>query len=200
MGREAQCKCEFEGAVAEVKLHLEPGLLTLSGGVKRKLPTAELKEIKVVGDRLVFRVGGKPIRLHLGKADAEKWAVAIQAAPPSLARKLGITDKTVVRTIGPILDDHLKSAVDEAGRVSAKGANLMVACVETPESVGAALAAGKAQLENGAPIWMVYRKGPGHAINENWIRSALRSAGLMDTKIASVSAKWTALRFNLSKT
>jgi hypothetical protein len=200
MGREARCKCEFEGSVVEVKLHLEPGLLTLSGGIKRKMPTAEIKEIKVVGDRLVFRADGKPMRLHLGKVDAEKWAVAIQAAPPSLARKLGITDKTVVRTIGPILDDNLKAAVEEAARVSAKGATLIVACVETPESVGAALMEAKAQVDKGVPLWMVYRKGPDHAINENWIRSALRSAGLMDTKIASVSAQWTALRFNLSKT
>jgi hypothetical protein len=46
---------------------------------------------------------------------------------------------------------------------------------------------------------MVYQKGPGHALNENWIRTDLRAAGLMDTKVASVSARWTALRFNLRK-
>jgi hypothetical protein len=114
MGREAKCTCEFDGSVSEVRLHLEPGLLTLSGDVKRKLPTAELKEIKVLGDQLVLRVDGKPMRLHLGKAEADKWAVTIQAPPPSLARKLGITDKTVVRAIGPVLDENLQSAIDEA--------------------------------------------------------------------------------------
>jgi hypothetical protein len=199
MGREARCKCELGGSVADVKIHLEPGLLTLSGGVSRKLPTAELKNLKVLDDQLTFKVDGKPMRLHLGKAEAEKWAAAIQTPPPTLARKLGITDKTVVRTIGPVLDDALLAALDEADRVSANGANLIIACVETPESLGAALKAAKAQLENGVPIWMVYQKGPGHAVNENWIRTQLRSAGLMDTKIASVSAKWTALRFNLRK-
>ncbi len=199
MGREARCKCEFGGSVAEVKVHLEPGLLTVSGGLSRKLPTAELKSIKALDDQLTFKVAGKAMRLHLGKTVSEKWAVALQAPPPSLAHKLGITSETVVRTIGPVLDDALASALDEAARVSASGAQLIIACVETPESVGAALKAAKAQLESSVPIWMVYLKGPGHPLNEAWIRTELRFAGLMDTKIASVSAKWTALRFNFRK-
>ena len=199
MGREARCKCELDGSVADVKIHLEPGLLTLSGGISRKLPTAELEKIKVLDDQLTFKVAGRSMRLHLGKADSEKWAVALQTPPPTLARKLGITSETVVRIIGPVLDDALLAALDEAMRVSASGAHLIVACVETPESLGAALKASKAQLEKGVPIWMVFQKGKGHALNENWIRTELRSAGLMDTKIASVSAKWTALRFNLRK-
>ncbi len=72
MGREARCTCEFGGSVAEVKIHLEPGLLTLSGGLSRKLPTAELENIKVFDDQLTFKVAGKAIRLHLGNAMAEK--------------------------------------------------------------------------------------------------------------------------------
>ncbi len=200
MGREARCKCEFGESMAEVKVHLEPGLLTLSGGLSKKLLTAELKNIKVLDDQLIFKVAGKSMRLHLGKAGSEKWAVALQTPPPSLAHKLGITSETVVRTIGPVLDDALLSALDEAARISANGAHLIIACVETPESLGAALKAAKVQLEKGVPIWMVYLKGPGHALNENWIRTELRAAGLMDTKIASVSARWTALRFNSRKT
>ena len=71
MGREARCKCELDGSVADVKIHLEPGLLTLSGGISRKLPTAELEKIKVLDDQLTFKVAGKSMRLHLGKALAE---------------------------------------------------------------------------------------------------------------------------------
>jgi hypothetical protein len=56
-----------------------------------------------------------------------------------------------------------------------------------------------ANLAKGAPMWVVYAKGPGHAIDESIIRSLLRAKGLMDTKVASVSAKYTALRFNLRK-
>jgi hypothetical protein len=57
------------------------------------------------------------------------------------------------------------------------------------------LRASKAQLLKGVPIWIVYPKGPGHAINETAIRSLLRENGMIDTKVASVSSKFTALRF-----
>jgi hypothetical protein len=49
------------------------------------------------------------------------------------------------------------------------------------------------------PIWMVYAKGPGHPLNESAIRSYLRTNGMMDTKVASVSSELTALRFTIRK-
>jgi len=67
--------------------------------------------------------------------------------------------------------------------------------VDSPESLNAALRDAKAQLHKGVPIWMVYAKGKGHAINETTVRSLLRENGMIDTKVASVSAKYTALRF-----
>jgi len=57
----------------------------------------------------------------------------------------------------------------------------------------------RAQLSKAVPIWIVYAKGKGHAIDESAIRSLLRANGMMDTKIASVSATLTAIRFNLQK-
>jgi hypothetical protein len=42
---------------------------------------------------------------------------------------------------------------------------------------------------------MVYAKGPGHDLSETAVRSLLRDNGMIDTKVASVSAKFTALRF-----
>jgi hypothetical protein len=139
------------------------------------------------------------VKLSLGPDAAGRWAKAIAAPPPSLASKLGITDQTVVRTIGAIEDDALRSALEEAGRISAKEAGLIVACVDTPESLDAALRASMAQLLKDVPIWIVYAKGRGHWLNEAGIRSLLREHGMMDTKVASVSAKLTALRFSLRK-
>jgi hypothetical protein len=55
------------------------------------------------------------------------------------------------------------------------------------------------QLLQGIPIWFVYPKGPGHPLNESAIRALLRANGMMDTKVASVSDKLTAIRFNLRK-
>ena len=61
--------------------------------------------------------------------------------------------------------------------------------------MNAALGTAKPQLLKRVPIWMVYAKGPGHDLSETAVRSLLRDNGMIDTKVASVSAKFTALRF-----
>lgn len=101
--------------------------------------------------------------------------------------------------MGSIEDDALKSALDEAGRISAKDAGLIVACADTAESLDGMLQAAMPQLLRGIPIWIVYAKGQGHPLNEAAIRLLLRDHGMMDTKVASVSAKLTGLRFSLRK-
>jgi hypothetical protein len=145
-------------------------------------------------DRLSFNVAGEAVQLALGSA-AEKWAAAITNPPPTLARKLGITDKTVVRVIGEVSDEALNEAISAGAAGSTKDAGLILACVDSPESLHAVFRDAKAQLLKGVPIWMVYAKGKGHAINETSVREFLRGNGMIDTKVASVSAKYTALRF-----
>jgi membrane-bound ClpP family serine protease len=139
------------------------------------------------------------VELVLGAAVAAKWAATITSPPLSLARKLGITEMTVVRAIGNINDESLKAAVAAAARVSSEGADLIVACVDTPESLLDSLKQARAALARAVPIWIVYAKGPGHALNEGAIRALLRANGLMDTKVASVSPALTATRFNFRK-
>ena len=196
MGREMQCKCDWAGTSAEVRVLLEPGEMILRSGLRKRLPITEIKGVKALAGILCFKVGGEPVRLFLGEGPAEKWAKSIVAPPPSLARKLGITENMIVRTIGCIQDQALEEAIAETKQVSAKDAELIVACVETPESLDATLEAAKAQLLKDVPIWIVYAKGSGHPLHEAAIRSFLRDHGMMDTKVASVSAKLTALRFN----
>jgi hypothetical protein len=159
------------------------------------VPFTKLNDVKVQSDRLCFKVGNEPVQLILGPLSAEKWAVAIASPPPALSKKLGITRTSVVRVIGSVPDEGLQEALAEAARISATDTDLIVACVDSPQSLHAALRDAKQQLLSGVPIWMVYAKGPGHAINETAIRSLLRGNGLIDTKVASVSAKFTALRF-----
>jgi hypothetical protein len=199
MGREAICKCDWAGVTAEVKVLLEPNEMIVRGEIHKRVPRTELNEVTVQSDRLCFTVGREPVQLFLGSTAAVSWAKAIATPLPALSRKLGITDKTIVRTIGSIHDNALKSALAEAARISARGADLIVACVDTPESLRATLREARAQLSQGVPIWMVYAKGPGHSLNESSIRSLLRANGMMDTKVASVSAGLTALRFSLRK-
>jgi hypothetical protein len=199
MGREAVCTCDWAGEVTEVKALLETNELILRGGLRRKLPFYELQGVKAIGDSLCFSVDGERVELILGIPLAESWAAKIAAPPPSLAKKLGITNQTRVRTIGAVCVETLQQALNEAAKVSNKNANLLVACVDTLANLQAALKDARADLSKGIPIWIVYAKGPGHALRESDIRSLFRTQGLMDTKVASVSAKFTALRFNLRK-
>jgi hypothetical protein len=195
MGREATCVCDWGGTVAEVKALLETSEIIVRGEIRKRVPFKELNDVKVQSDRLCFKVGNERVQLILGSSSAEKWAGVITSPPPALSKKLGITKTSVVRVIGAVPDEALQEALAEAARISSRDADLIVAYVDSPESLHAALREAKAQLLGGVPIWMVYAKGPGHAINEAAIRSLLRENGMIDTKVASVSARFTALRF-----
>ena len=199
MGREAICKCDWAGTTAEVKALLESTEVILRGAIRKRIPFNEIKQVKALSDRLRFIVGGETVELFLSSKAAASWAAVLTSPPPSLARKLGITSTTIVRTIGDIADRALISALAEAAEISAQNAALIVAHVDSPESLHQTLNQARAQLSKAVPIWIVYAKGKGHAIDESAIRSLLRANGMMDTKIASVSATLTAIRFNLQK-
>ena len=199
MGREAICECDWAGTTAKVKVLLESTELIVRGDIRKRVPFNKLRNVEVQSGWLRFNDGRDEVQILLGIPAAEKWAAAIKAPPAPLARKLGITPQSVVRTIGDVSDEALKEALAEAAQISAKNPDLIVACVDTPGSLAAALRAAKPQLLKSIPIWLVYPKGPGHPLNESTIRNLLRSAGMMDTKVASVSARLTALRFNLRK-
>ena len=199
MGREAICKCDWAGTTAQVKALLESTEVILRGGLRKRIPFTEIKQVKALSNRLRFTGAGETVELFLSSKAAASWAAVLTSPPPSLARKLGIASTTIVRTIGDIHDRDLNSALAEAAEISAKDAALIVAYVDSPESLHRTLKEAWAQLIKAVPIWMVYAKGKGHAIDESAIRSLLRANGMMDTKIASVSATLTAIRFNLQK-
>jgi hypothetical protein len=198
MGREAICECTFAGTTGKVKALLETNEIILRGDVRMTAPLQALQNVMVQADRLCFTIDKHSVQLHLGAKAAGSWAKKIKALPPSLADKLGITGKTV-RTVGSVADRALDSALTSAAQIRAEKPDVIVACVDTPESLTATLRDAKKQLAQGVPIWFVYRKGPGHPLNEAAIRATLRAHGLMDTKVASVSPELTALRFNLPK-
>lgn len=198
MGRESVCDCDWAGTTVEVKALLETGKIILRGGLRKRIPFGELQQVEAQDGRLRFCVGREQVQLHLGLAAAE-WAETITSPPPSLARKLGISDKTIVRTIGEVTGEALNEALAQASGVEDRDATLIVACVDSEESLHNVLQAARPQTNRGIPIWIVYAKGQGPALNETAIRSLLRDNGLMDTKVASVSAKLTALRFSLRK-
>lgn len=199
MGREAICECIVGNTAAKVKVLLESDELILRGNIRMRARFRELQDVRVEDECLCFNLDKQhSIQLRLGAEVAESWAKKIKSPPPSLADKLGITGK-IVRTIGPIVDKALSSALMSATLVRAENPDIILAQVDTPESLAATHRAAKSQLARHIPIWLVYRKGPGHPINESGIRTTLRALGYIDTKVASVSEHLTALRFNLPK-
>jgi hypothetical protein len=195
MGREAECICTWGVMEARVKALLEPPELILRGEIRRRLPFAELKHLRADGDRLGFIFQGEAVCLGLGRDCAAKWAKAIAAPPPSLAKKLGITAEATVRTIGSVDDDALREAVGSAASVSNREGDVILARVNTPAELSRALQTAKGQLDSGVPIWFIYPKGRGKSLSEADVRNTALATGIVDTKVAAVSAALTGLRF-----
>jgi len=195
MGREANCLCEWNGEMVRVKALVEPPELILRGEIRRRLPFSEMSQVRADGAALRFKFGGDAVALKLGAPTAEKWAKAILTPPPSLAKKLGVSAESTAWVIGTIDDPALGTALGEARTASRKGADLIVARVNTAAELARAFKAAAMETSAGVPIWIVYRKGAGHAIGEADVRSAGIAAGIVDVKVASVSPQLTALKF-----
>lgn len=195
MGRESECTCECNGSIHLVKALLEPPDLILRGGLRRRLPFSQLTGIHADEEILRFECECEAFALRLGGDLPRKWARALTTPPPTLAKKLGISESTVVRMVGPVDDDALRSAIAAAKAVADDGADLILARVNTTSELAGALRVTANQLAARVPIWFIYPKGRGHALNENDVRSTGLAAGIVDTKVAAVSSTLTALRF-----
>jgi len=195
MGHEATCICESNGSKAEVKALMEPGELILRGGLRKRLPLAQISRIRAENSSLCFTFEGERFALQLGRSIAAKWAKALLKPPPTLAKKLGITAETKVRMLGKADDPALEEALAQAKNISTRSGSLILARVNAPRDLTGALAKTAADLSQGVPIWLIFPKGPGHPLNEGLVRSTALAAGIVDTKVASVSVTLTALRF-----
>jgi hypothetical protein len=195
MGRESKCACQCNGSTYQVKALLEPPELILRGEIRRRLSFSRLTGIRADEGILRFTFEAEAYLLMLGGDLPARWAGVMTAPPPTLAKKLGISRDTVVTMVGGVDDDALRSALAVAKAVGGDGTDLILARVNTTRELADALRVSAKQLAARVPIWFIYPKGKGHALNENDVRSAGLAAGIVDTKIASVSPTLTALRF-----
>jgi hypothetical protein len=195
MGREANCVCNWNGAPAQVKALVEPPDLILRGEIRRRMPLAQLHQVRADRGALRFTFGEDDVALILDAAAAEKWAKVILTPAPSLAKKLGITAESTLCVIGEVDDAALEKAIGEARVVARNGAGIILARVNTKAELTRAFKSAAKETSDGAALWIVYRKGPGHAINESDVRSAGLETGIVDVKVASVSPQLTALKF-----
>ncbi len=195
MGREAHCLCERNGTAAPAQAILESRELLLRGGLKGRIPFAQMTQVHAKGDRLYLRFKGEPWSLTFGSGVAAKWAAIILAPPPSLAKKMGITAQTAVEVVGKVEDEALQEALSQAETISKRNGMLIIARVDTPEELVRVLKSKAEPLAKNTPMWVVYRKGRGQLLGESEVRALCLAAGLVDSKVAAVSPILTALRF-----
>lgn len=195
MGREADCACERDGVAAQVKALLESRELIVRGGLSRRVPFAEMKQVHVKGGKLRFEFKAERWSLAIGNEMAEKWATVIVTPPPSLAKKMGITAELTVEVAGEVDDKNLEDALAEAKAVTRQNGDLIVARVDTPDALARVLKVKAEPLANGVAMWVVFRKGRGQALGEQDVRGLCLAAGLVDHKVTAVSDALTALRF-----
>jgi len=199
MGREATCHCKWGDEEGDCKVLLESGELILRLGIRRRVPLSSLAGVSTRGGKLVFRVGQDPVELRLGSEVAQRWAKAIATPLPSLASKLGISRTTKLLVFGNIESEELKAAIAEAGAVEGSEANLVLICASSRSELDHSLAQWFKGKTCSGPLWIVHPKGAQSEVKGSALRELLRSRGFIDTNIASVSAKLTAIRFNKSK-
>lgn len=195
MAREAECICERGGEAAQVKAVLEYRELIVRGGISRRFPFAEMKRVRAQGGKLCFEFKAERWSLAIGSEMAAKWAAAILKPPASLAKKMGITGEITVEVAGAADDKALEEALAEAKALTKHGGELIVARVDAPGALAQVLKAKAEPLEKGVPLWVVFPKGRGHALNEHDVRGLCLAAGLVDHKVTAVSDRLTALRF-----
>jgi hypothetical protein len=194
VGREARCTATWGTRSGEVTALLESTELIVRGAFRARVPLASLTAVQVRGDTLHFRAGDDEVALLLGSA-AQRWAAALTTPRPTLAARLGITARSRLLVEGDVDDEALATALAAATAPAADGPEIIVARVDDPQALIDIAQRHRALLARGVPIWVVYTKGCGAPLGEAAVRTILRQRGLMDLKVASVSAALTALKF-----
>ena len=191
MGREAKTHGSWPGGEGQVSVHLDGEALTFRGGLSRKIPRSAIRAVEIDDETLVLVMAGETITLDLGTKDASLWRKAILTEPPTLAKKLGISDASRLKVLGAITDQELTEAL-----LGIKaGTDLLIADVADAADLAAALQAHAKLSDPSAPIWIIHRKGRAASFGETLVRAAMREAGFKDVKVAAVSARSTALKF-----
>ena len=196
MGLEAETTCVHSGKSFAVKALLESTELILRGALKRKLPIAALKHVAVTNTALTFEAEGEHYTLALGATKSAAWAKKIATSPPSLAKKLGLSETSMAFVIGPVDDAALANALRGHTAATPAEATFILAVLRSEADLAALL---KVHGKSALPLWLANIKGAKSALGENAIRAVMRRAGFMDVKSCAVSAALSATRYVKAK-
>lgn len=196
MGREASCTARVGTETAEATALLESTTVVLRGALKRKWAIAALQNLRVEGEELRFDVGDEAVALTLGEKEAGKWLAKLQAPPPTLAAKLGVSADNPALLIGPTvgtLDPALAEALSHGLTGNVKVARMLVAVISKPGELERMADFHATMLCK--TVWVVHQKGRDAYPSDGEIRMELRSRGYVDNKTTAVSDTLTATRY-----
>jgi len=192
MGKEVHGTVTVGGQKVAVKADFASDHVLFSGGRRGEVPYTKVQVVGTAKGILRLRVDDAAMEFPVGDT-VDRLANKIRK-PPSLLEKLGVHEGDTVATVSipKVLGRELESAkrVDRAAHQVFLG----VASLEDLE----ALPEAATRMADGGGLWVVYPKGR-RDIRESDVRAAGRAAGLIDTKVARISTKYTALRFSLAK-
>jgi hypothetical protein len=194
MGREARCTASWGTRSGEVTVHLDAAEISVRGAFRARAPLTSLRDVRAEAGVLRFRTADNAVALDLGRA-APRWATALLTPPPSLATKLGIRPGTRVAVSGAIDDAALADAIAAGQPAGDATAEVIVARVDDAAVLARILDERAGTIARRVPIWVVYVKGRGAPLGEAVVRDVMRGRGLIDVKVAAVSARLTALQF-----
>jgi len=199
MGREAQCRATWKRQRSEGKALLEAESVIFRGEFRVEVPFAAMRRVAASRDRLTIESSEGTLVLDLGP-DAERWSEKIRN-PPTLADKLGITAATRVAVIGVhdsvVLDavrQRAKAVTDRPGATS----EVVIVAMDHATDLRRFERLRQVIPQDGA-IWSIRPKGVAE-VSESVVRGAALAAGLVDVKVARVSATHTAEKFVLPRT
>ncbi|MGD0676761.1 MAG: hypothetical protein ABSC94_15210 [Polyangiaceae bacterium] len=193
MGLEAECTVRVGRKRYAGKATLEGEKLAFRGEYRLDIPLDRIRNVDVDGDALVVRTDEQEARFHLGVRPASRWFRLIKE-PKGLFEKLEVTAESRIALVD-ISDSIFVMALRERtagvteGRVP-QGARVIFFGVEARGALRR-IPLLRARMVDTGVLWVVRPKAS-KAISEADVLSAIRAAGLTDTKVVALSRTHTA--------
>jgi hypothetical protein len=164
-----------------------------AGDLRLDMPFDTMRDVTTDGDALVVKTDDQEARFELGAAVADRWMRLIKE-PKSLFEKLEVGPESRVAVVD-IYDAIFLTALRERtasvaeGRVP-QGAPVIFFGADTKDALRK-IQLLRARLVDNGVLWIVRPKGS-KGISESDVMEAIRTNGLVDTKVVAFSKTHTA--------
>ena len=193
MGIEAPCTVRVGRKSSEGTALLEGEVLLFRGDFSLKIPFEDMRDVSQDGIALVIKTADQEAHFEVGAPVAERWVRLIKE-PKGLFEKLEVGSGSRVAVVD-VHDSLFLTALRERtagvaeGRVP-EGAPIVFFGAETKEALRKVQLLRARMIDTGV-LWIVRPKGS-KTITEADVFEAVKSNGLVDTKVVAFSKTHTA--------